>query len=35
MNSSIKSGKGIFSHSIWEDLDEINEDRVTAGSLVQ
>ena len=31
MDSSIKSGKGASSHKIWKNLDEVNEDRVTAG----
>lgn len=35
MNSSIKSSKGPSSHGIWKKLDDVNEDRVTAGLPVQ
>lgn len=35
MNSSIKSSKGPTSHGIWKKLDDVNEDRVTAGLPVQ
>lgn len=35
MNSSIKSGKGTSSHRIWKKLDDVNEDRVTAGLPAQ